>query len=127
LEAYRSYAYSNLAFKTLAYSHSRIFDNPPVVHILEGVAGHLLLMGTTSAILIPVQKVKKTAQVCNRTFLCSAELQQHKTAPDHWLHSYRAQRICISAVCCEGLMTRLPEPKQRYLDQQVKNQSVLSP
>lgn len=80
LEAYRSYAYSSLAFKCPAYSHSWIFDNPPVVHILEGIAGHLLLMGTTSSILIPVQRVKKPNR-CVTVHFCAQ--QSHSNTNQH--------------------------------------------
>lgn len=116
---YWSYAYSSLAFKYFAYSHSRIFDNPPVVHILEGIAGHLLLMGTAPAILIPLQKFKKN--MCVTVHFCAEQSLQHKPAPDHWLHSYTAQRICASALFSEGLRKPFAGPKLRYLHCQMKN------
>ena len=38
------------------YSPPGVLDNPPVVDVLEGVAGHLLLVGAATAVLISARR-----------------------------------------------------------------------
>lgn len=64
-----SHALGKLALKSLLYSRPRILHDPPVVDVFEGIAGHLLLMGAPSAVLIPAWVDQKKRSLRGRDCL----------------------------------------------------------